>query len=274
MGSSRYVIKFAFEGHPYSGYARQPEGGTVEDELIGALVKADIIKDLRDASFSSASRVDRGVSAVAAAAAFDTDVPATRILRSLNAMTTSLVVHSIAEVGNGFDPRRAADHRWYRYHFCPEGEGRGLDMPAMRQAASAFLGEHDFSAFARVEDRDPIRTVLDISVERRSGSVVLDVRGRSFLWNQVRRMASAIRSAGLGETSPEAIERALHRGEGGPFPPLPPTGLFLMDVAFEGLKFTREEDLPRGTLARLREIYHQELCSVRFYEYLMDRVRI
>ncbi|NIP35471.1 MAG: hypothetical protein GWN18_10980, partial [Thermoplasmata archaeon] len=96
--------------------------------------------------------------------------------------------------------------------------------------------------------------------------MVLDVRGRSFLWNQVRRMASAIRSTGLGETSPEEIERALDHGEGGPFAPLPPTGLFLMDVAFEGLEFTREEDLPRGTLARLRELYHQELCSVRFHE--------
>jgi hypothetical protein len=46
-----------------------------------------------------------------------------------------------------------------------------------------------------------------------------------------------------------------------------------MDVTFEGLEFHRPFDLPSGTLARLREGYHQELCSVRFYEYLMDKVR-
>jgi tRNA pseudouridine38-40 synthase len=273
MGTNRYVIKFAFEGHLFSGYARQPGGGTVEDELIDALVRAAQIGDAREASFSSSSRVDKGVSAVGAAAAFDTDAEEGRVLSSLNASTVSLVAHSIARVDAGFDPRRMAGHRWYRYHFGPEAELGSLDVPKMRMAAEAFLGEHDMSAFARVEGRDPVRTVLDIAVERRSGGLVLDVRGRSFLWNQVRRMASAIRAVGAGDASLEDVDRALVEGRGGPFAPLSPIGLFLMDVAFDGVEFSRTEDLPSGTLARLREHYHRDLCSVRFHEYLMERAR-
>ena len=166
VGMDRYLVKFAFEGHLFTGYARQPEGGTVEDELIGALEGAGIVEGPKEASFASASRVDRGVSAVSAAAAFDTHVPSGRILRSLNARTASLVAHSMCPVEGGFDPRREASQRWYRYHYGP-GEGTGgLDVPAMREAARAFVGEHDFSAFARVEDRDPVRTVLDVVVER------------------------------------------------------------------------------------------------------------
>jgi len=273
MEVCRYVVKFAFDGHLFTGYARQPEGGTVEDELLQALVRADIIPGAKEASFASASRVDRGVSAISAAAAFDTGASMDRLLRSLNANTISMVAHSIARVEPGFDPRRRASSRWYRYHFGPEEDpGSALDLPGMRRAARAFLGQHDMSPFAKVDGRDPVRVVLDMGVERRSGALVLDVRGRSFLWNQVRRMASAIRMVGTGELSVEDVIRSLEHGEGGPYPPLPPLGLFLMDVTFDGLEFARCPDLPSSTLERLRESYHQELCSVRYHEYLRENV--
>jgi tRNA pseudouridine38-40 synthase len=274
MEVSRYVVKFAFDGHLFKGYPRQPEGGTVEDELIGALVRADIIEGAREASFASASRVDRGVSAISAAAAFDTTASMDRLLRSLNANTGSLVAHSIARVAPGFDPRKGASSRWYRYLFGPEEDpGSGLDLPQMRRAARAFLGHHDMTAFARVDGRDPVRVVLEVGVERRSGALVLDVRGESFLWNQVRRMASAIRMVGAGELSVEDVVRALEHGEGGPFPPLPPMGLFLMDVTFDGLEFVGDPDLPGSTLGRLRGSYHQGFCSIRYHEYLREKVR-
>lgn len=273
MDGLRYIVKFAFDGHLFSGYARQPEGGTVEDELIGAMVGAKIIAGAKEARFASASRVDRGVSAIAAAVAFDSNVDPDRILRSLNANTTSIVAHSISRVRPDADPRRMATSRWYRYHYHPSRAETGLDVPAMREASKAFLGEHDFTAFARVDGRDPVRSVLDISVERRSGALVLDVVGHSFLWNQVRRMASAIEMVGAGQLTREDIEKALEGGGDRPFPPLPPLGLYLMDVTFEGLEFQRTIDLPVGTVDRLREGYHQELCSVRYYEYLMDKVR-
>jgi tRNA pseudouridine38-40 synthase len=273
MEAQRYVVKFAFDGHLFKGYARQPEGDTVEDELIAALVRAELIEDVKEAAFASASRVDRGVSAIGAAVAFDTRAERGRILRSLNASTTSLVAHSISPVGPGFDPRRRAASRWYRYHFGPEEGEHGLDVPSMRRAAMAFEGEHDMTAFARLDGRDPVRTVLQVGVERRSGALVLDVRGRTFLWNQVRRMASAIRMVGTGELTANEVETALEHGQGGPFPPLPPVGLFLMDVTFDDLEFDRCQDLPSGTLGRLREIYHQELCSVKYHEYLMNEVR-
>ena len=272
MTVNRYVIKFAFDGHVFSSYARQPEGGTVEDELLDALGRAGIIESAKAADFASASRVDKGVSAISAAVAFNTRVRRDRLLRSLNANTVSLVAHSIASVEPGFDPRRMASARWYRYHFPSEEDGSGLDVPSMRMVAEAFLGEHDMSAFARLDGRDPMRTILSVGVERRSGALVLDVRGRSFLWNQVRRMASAIRMVGTGKVSVDQVREALSTGAGGPFPPLPPVGLFLMDVAYDDLEFQRVQDLPSGTRGRLRDTYHQERCSVRYHEYLMENV--
>ena len=72
----------------------------------------------------------------------------------------------------------------------------------------------------------------------------------------------------------EEVRGALKDGHGGPFQPTSPVGLFLMDVVFDGLEFSRSEGLPSGTIERLRQSYHQELCSIRFYEYLMGNVRL
>jgi tRNA pseudouridine38-40 synthase len=273
MEHRRYVIKFSFDGNAFRGYARQPEGGTVEDDLIDALRTSKMIDDAKEGNFASASRVDRGVSAIGAAAAFDTQVDPDRVLRSLNAHSRSVMAHSIASVDGSFDPRRRAVGRWYRYHFREEEIPSGLDVPRMREAAQLFLGEHDLSAFAKVDGRDPIRTVQRIVVERRSGSLVLDVWGASFLWNQVRRMASSLFMVGTHEIPPEEISKALGSGAGGTFPPVPPEGLFLMDVIYNDLEFERVSDLPSGTTERLRDEYHQKRCSLTYLEYLRERVR-
>jgi tRNA pseudouridine38-40 synthase len=268
----RYVIKFSFEGCAFEGYARQPTGRTVEGELIRSLQRAKLIAGPDEAAFASASRVDRGVSALGAAAAFDTDAPVERVLRSLNAHTEELVAHSIAEVEAGFDPRRRASFRWYRYHYERVRPETGYDVDAMREAASLFIGEHDFSAFARLDGRDPRREVLDVTLEPRGGFLVLDVRGRSFLWNQVRRMASAVAMVGSGEVTVGDVASALGSGDGPVFRPAPPGGLFLMDVGYPDLEFIEAVEYPRGTMESLMDRYYRSRCKMRYLEYIQERV--
>ncbi len=270
MSERRCVIKFSFEGSAFEGYARQPTGSTVEGELIQALQRARLIDGPGEANFASASRVDRGVSALGAAVAFDTDAPAERVLPSLNAQASGIVAHSIAEVTRGFDPRRQAEFRWYRYHFPRSDPERTMDASRMTEAAARFVGVHDFSAFARVEGRDPVREVLDISIQRMGDTLVLDVRGRSFLWNQVRRMASAIATVGEGAESPESIEDALRSGRGGPYPTAPAEDLILMDVGFADLDFRRLEDYPKSTLERARQGHRRSEALLRYHEYIME----
>jgi len=272
LGTHRYVVKFAFDGQLFAGYARQPGGGTVEDELIGALVRARLIDGPHEGAFASAGRVDKGVSALGAAAAFDTTADPDRVLRSLNAKTGSLTVHSIAEAPPGFDPRRQATSRWYRYHFQHPGPGAPVDLETMRQAAETFLGERDFSAFARLEGRNPIRRVLEVAVGEMGDAPYMDVVGESFLWNQVRRMASAVLMAGTEECSREDIVSALEGGPGGPFPPLPAHGLFLMDVVYEGLGFRPAAGFPKGAWERRDEARHHAAARLLFHDYLDRRL--
>jgi tRNA pseudouridine38-40 synthase len=273
VGSRRYIVKFAFDGSNFEGYARQPSGHTVEDELIGALRHSKIISDAPKASFMSASRVDRRVSAISAAVAFDTDAIKDRILGSINASAPSILAHSIAEVEAGFDPRRRADSRAYRYHYPRTNQGVVLDVQMMGSAADLFLGEHNFGAFAKMDGRKPIRVIEAIGLKARDDVLVLDILGRSFLWNQVRKMATAIERVGTGEMGLDDISTALKVGRGDPLPPAPPEGLILMDVNYEGLEFKPALSIPKGTMKGLRENYYLLTSEVRYYDYLRERFR-
>ena len=272
MGGRRYVVKFAFDGRDFDGYARQRSGHTVEDEIIGALREARVVDDIKGGHFLSAARVDKGVSAVSAAAAFTTDAAKARILPSMNANACGVTFHSIAEVPLSFNPRHRAESRWYRYHFRAAGLEQGLDVPLMREAARLFVGTHDFRAFARVDGRNPVREIQDITLERRHGFLVLDIWGRSFLWNQTRRMATALWMVGARTATSQDIADALEGKGRVAFGPAPAEGLFLLDVVYKGLRFDRPERLPASLYSRLREDYYRERCEAMYFEYLREVV--
>ncbi len=53
------LLKFAYDGTKFYGYQRQPDKPTVEGEIISVLRDSGL-----DATIKSASRTDRGVSAL------------------------------------------------------------------------------------------------------------------------------------------------------------------------------------------------------------------
>src|SRR5213594_4061523 len=81
----RIAMKIAYDGTVFHGQARQPGLRTVEGEVIHALVRAPAIRDVRTARFESASRTDRGVSALGNVVAFDTGLPPRAAVRAFNA---------------------------------------------------------------------------------------------------------------------------------------------------------------------------------------------
>lgn len=268
MAPHRHLIKFAFDGAHFEGYARQPGRSTVVGELLRAIEASGVAGSAEEARFASAGRLDRGVSAVGAAAALDADIPSKEVLHRLNGQARAVIVHCIAAVEPGFDPRRRARSRWYRYHFPSPSPGGEMDVALMRRAAAMFVGEHDFSALARLEGRDPHRRVLDAVVSQVEGTLVLDVRGESFLWNQVRRMATAVEMVGTGALSLEGLSRVLSTGEGGPFRTAPARGLLLMDVEYDGLDLQAVGRLPKGTVRRLQEDDHRAICQAMYLDHL------
>jgi tRNA pseudouridine38-40 synthase len=224
----RYALKYGYNGRGFSGYARQPDLRTVEGEIIESLEKTQIIIDLDGSRFQSASRTDKGVSARGNVIALSTEFRKEEILGALNAHLKYIRFYGLAEVDKEFNPRHARQ-RWYRYILFDEE----IDDEKIREAAKLFVGEHDFSNFARVEGKVPIRTIEEIEITKEQNMLILDFRTQSFLWHMVRRIVKAMVDAAKGVITLEHITKAFDPSQKMDLGIAPPEPLILMDVQYD-----------------------------------------
>jgi tRNA pseudouridine38-40 synthase len=226
----RVAMKFAYDGKTFSGYARQPGQRTIEQELLDLLIEQKIIRDAQTSNFRTASRTDRGVSALGNVCAFDTTVPQDEILALLVKGTSELLLYGAQEVEPGFYPRHAK-RREYRYYL----RTHGLDVEKVLAAAGLFTGEHNFQNFARVEpSKNPVRVIDTIVVSEKQEYFVLDFYAQTFLWNQIRRIVSAVKKVGEGTLSLEVVRQALdHPEKKVDFQIVASEPLFLKDVVYD-----------------------------------------
>jgi tRNA pseudouridine38-40 synthase len=119
-----------------------------------------------------------------------------------------------------FHPRHAARYREYRYTVWngPRsplrerqafGVRRQLNIAAMAEAGSVYVGRHDFTAFAGPTDRSAVRTVYAVRVRREGGLVTIDVRAQAFLRGQVRRMVAGLIEVGMDRIDATGLRAAL-----------------------------------------------------------------
>jgi len=225
----RVALRFGYDGHYFHGYARQPNVHTVEGEILKALDRIEA----RRIRFRSASRTDKGVSAISNVVAFDTNFRPEELPGALNAHLQHIFVHGWSQVDLEFDPRKARQ-RWYRYHLFGEH-----DVDALGDVAGIFMGKHDFSSFARVEEgKNPVRSIDSIEIRAENDMALIDIRAQSFLWQMVRRMVGAMLSVESGERATEDVKRALE-GEKAVFGVASPEPLFLMSVDYSKVNFHR-----------------------------------
>jgi len=236
----RLAFRVGYLGDRYFGSQMQAKERTVEGEFVASCVRLGLFSDYREAGFLAAGRTDRGVHARRQVFAFSTCLPA-RAIGFLNwQLPRDCFVSGYAEVPHEFHPRYDARSRTYRYFF---GNG-DLDVEAMDRGAASFVGEHDFSPFARVKDKNPYRRVLDARVFRERDLSVLEVTAESFLWHMVRYMASALLMIGTGEWDEDEIGKTL-AGDKKPIGPAPPGYLVLWDVDC-GIEFVPITDIGRS----------------------------
>ncbi|HID25025.1 MAG TPA: tRNA pseudouridine(38-40) synthase TruA [Thermoplasmata archaeon] len=237
----RYALKVAYDGKVFHGFARQPNLVTVEGEIIRILQDHNIITVPQDAMFRSASRTDKGVSALGNVVAFNTF---RRIelnnLHDLNNSSSNIYFYGTKEVNNIFYPRHAK-MRWYRYYLKVNAD---MDKDVFLKAAVVFTGTHDFSNFARVEThRSPVRKIENIVVEWvKDDFVVIDFYAQNFLWQQVRRIVAAMKKVGEGLVDVRTLNYTLtHPGKRFDFGVAPAESLILMDVFYD-FEFEYQKD--------------------------------
>jgi len=236
----RIAVKFAYDGKPFYGYARQPALHTVEGTLLKALNKTGFIVDSRSSSFLSASRTDKGVSACCNVIACNTKKSTNNLLQILSEELKDVFPFAMARVNDDFYPRHA-QKRWYRYILPKESIG----LKTIEQCIDLFQGSHDFSNFARVEPhKNPVRTIEQIKIDDRKHFFAIDIVAQTFLWHQIRRMISAMMKIEKGKKTLDEVASALHHPEKTlDFGVAPADPLILMDIIYPHVSFQVDTDL-------------------------------
>ena len=266
-------LKLAYDGTDFSGWQRQKDARSVQEELEKALATMHG----HAVGVTGAGRTDAGVHALGQVAGFYTDIasiPADRFTLALNALLPKdLRVMSSCEAGADFHARFDASMRTYRYFVTCAHTPSPMalryswswphrpDISMLNAMASSFLGEHDFSAFASIKDgsMSSFRYVDASSFWFEGDLLVYQISANAFLWRMVRSLVGTMmRVSSEATTDKEAggtmleILNSHERALAGPT--APPQGLFLWNVEYgertRGTKTPRRRPAPPAQAPR------------------------
>lgn len=239
-------LDLEYDGAGFAGWAAQPGQRTIEAALREALV---LVLGAPAQELRVAGRTDAGVSASAQVVSAVTTgaIDTRRLLRALNGtLPHDVAVRTVTQAPDGFDARTDARSRAYEYRVLPGPPSplrRGgvlnvswqLDVPAMRTAAYAVVGQHDFGAFTPSKTRHQFfeRTVLTCDWVERADELVLTIEANAFLRHMVRILVGSMLLVGRGHWDVARFMRLL---EGAPRsaagPTAPPHALTLVAVRY------------------------------------------
>jgi tRNA pseudouridine38-40 synthase len=239
-------LTIEYDGTGYSGWQVQPNGISIQEVLENALAQLTGER----VSLRSSGRTDAGVHARGMVAAFQTmkKMPVRAFSDGLNTLLpAAIAVRDAEEVAAGFNPRRDAIGKHYRYtilnaprrspldRYVVWRVGGQLDVAAMALAAQCFQGEHDFAAFraANCGAKTTVRRIDSVVVTKQGDYVVVDVCGSGFLKNMVRIMVGTLVAVGRGACSADSLPEVLaSRCRNNAGPTAPPQGLCLQEVYY------------------------------------------
>jgi tRNA pseudouridine38-40 synthase len=248
----RLRLTLAYLGTGFRGFAAQPHQRTVAGVLTAALERY-----LRHTvELTCAGRTDAGVHAWGQVVSFDAraGVDPDGLRRAVNrAVGPAVSVRSAEVAGDGFDARRCAIGRLYRYTIVNREVPdpflaatawqvpSPLDLRAMRLACDPLYGEHDFASFCRRPRVGAAQAVPSlVRLVRHAdwspvgeGVLNFEMEASSFCHQMVRSVVGTMVEIGRGRRRAgdmAAVVRARDRAVAGP--PAPPHGLCLWEVTY------------------------------------------
>lgn len=226
-GFLRLKIKLAYDGTNFSGWAKQPDRRTVQEEFEKTFTT--IVRHQCESIV--AGRTDAGVHATAQI--IHIDVPEGTDLADLayrlnRLLDLDLRVLEIEIAPEGFHARFSALRRHYKYQIVDANKAinpldrydraswyRPLDLARLNEASSLLLGEHDFAAFCKFrEGATTIRTLETFKWERNEeGLLIAQVVADAFCYSMVRNLVGSAVCVAEGRFEPSWIAEMLANRE-------------------------------------------------------------
>jgi len=235
------ALTLSYDGTPFFGWQRTESGPSVEEHLQSAL--ETILQ--HPVSLQAASRTDRGVHAEGQVVNFFTEKKVDSLLMSLNGLLPKEIRVCRVEVKpDSFHPTLDATGKEYHYKIClgPVQQPsrrlfswhvpQKLDLAKMHEAATQIEGVHDFSAFCtKVSYADAIRTLDKVRIFEEEETLLVVLKGDSFLYKMARTVVGTLVHVGRGKLDSIAeIINSKERVEAGVT--APPHGLSLKKVFY------------------------------------------
>ena len=208
-------LNLQYDGTEYHGWQIQKNAPTVQETVTRALEKITG----ETVTLIGCGRTDAGVHAENYVCNFfaSANIPPDKYPYALNSVLPSdIVCFGAAQVSDDFHANKSAKSKRYVYRILnrefPDAVMRRyawhyrypLDIQKMREAATAFLGEHDFIGFASsgFSVKTTVRTIYSLDVTRDGDIITADIHGNGFLYNMVRIITGTLVSVGCGKINP------------------------------------------------------------------------
>jgi tRNA pseudouridine38-40 synthase len=246
-GVHRYALVVEYCGAEYQGFQRQASARrTVQGELERALSRIAA----QPITLVCAGRTDAGVHATHQVVHFDCSAARDERawLEGTNTqLPDSIRVRHAQLVPSEFHARFSARARTYHYvtHIDKVRSAflstnvtwirHDMDVDAMRAAAQALVGEHDFTSFraSQCQAHSPVRTVEFVEFSRRGAYIVMRIKANAFLHHMVRNIMGSLYEVGRGAQPGDWIEYLLRcRNRSLAAATAPPQGLYFVGVDY------------------------------------------
>lgn len=252
------ALRLRYDGSRYHGWQVQKNAVTVAQTMEEALAKVcgERVK------ITGCGRTDAGVHALRYCANFHSGctVPVDRLPLAVNSrLPDDIAVVDAVEVPDDFNAIGSCVKKEYVYKilnsripdpfladrvcFYPQR----LDISLMQAAARAFEGTHDFKAVRSegTQTKTTVRTVYWCRAEKDGDLITVSICANGFLYNMCRAMVGTMVYASYGKLIPEEIPALLEKRDRRlTGPTMPPQGLYLNRVWYDGAAGTMMEKLP------------------------------
>ena len=245
----RLKATISYDGTAFAGYQVQPGERTVQleiEKVLATMHKGNQVK------ITASGRTDARVHATGQVIHFDTplSIPLEKYQKALNVqLPRDIRVMKVEQVKDDFHARYDVLGKRYRYiwdcrmiqspfrrHYAVETNGIKPDIEAMRDAAQAIIGKHDFSCFcaANTSVVDKVRIVNALELNWHGEELHMTISGNGFLYNMVRIIAGTLWEVGTGKREISSLPQMIaskDRSQAGKTAPA--HGLYLEQVFYE-----------------------------------------
>jgi tRNA pseudouridine38-40 synthase len=248
-------LDIEYDGTKFSGWQNQDGVITVQEVIERAISK--VFGGVSVIVFG-AGRTDAGVHALCQVAHIE--IKNLKIINTWRHKISNLaqainfylheyavVIKSTSIATDDFHARFSAVQREYEYIICNRASksvllknrvwhiSRPLDVDLMIMAGKLLVGTHNFNAYrsSECQSQNPVKTIDSLDVTKEGDFILINIKAKSFLHNQVRIIAGTLRLVGAGQISTDYISNLLMGGsrtKSGPT--APPYGLYLKNVFY------------------------------------------